>query len=126
MTSITTQELILLVIGFGYPLATCTSHLPPKANLAQGGCILSKFKPLQVTSQFSFFSFQTTWLFTQNSALIFSSQLLRNPTLVLDRQGHLGQYIQDQLDLVVYISVRINMRLSISSGSATLGVSASA
>ena len=60
MTRITMQKLILLVIGFGYLFTTCTSHLLPKASLAQGGWVISKFKPSQIPRQFAFLGFWTT------------------------------------------------------------------
>ena len=99
------------MIGFGYPLATCTSHPPPKASLAHGGWVLSKFKPSQVPRQFDFLGFQTTWLSTQHSMLIFSSQLLHHPKLGLDQQGHPGHHIQGKLGLLLHLSLRPNMKI---------------
>ena len=54
MTSVSMQNPILIVIGFGFPFESCTSHPIPKASLAQGGWVLSKFKPSQVPRQFAF------------------------------------------------------------------------
>ena len=44
MSSITMQYPTLLVIGFGDPLSTCTTHLLAKTNQDQGSWLLSKFK----------------------------------------------------------------------------------
>ena len=60
MASITMLQSIVLVIGFGYPLAFSAFHLPSKANLAKGGCVLFKFNHLQVPRQFTLLAFQTT------------------------------------------------------------------
>ena len=95
ITSITVWQLIILVIGFTYLLTTCTSHPLLKASLAQSGQVLSKFKPLQVPRQFAFPGFQTTWIPTHYSMLIFTTQLLNSPRLGLDptetsRILHLG------------------------------------
>ena len=45
MTSITVQQPYLLVIEFDCPLTSCTTHLLPKANLAQAFWVLSKINP---------------------------------------------------------------------------------
>ena len=108
------QQLIILVIGFAYPLATCTSHPPPKASLTHCGWVLCKFKPSQVSEQFAFVGFQTTWMSTLHSILVFSSQMLHSSKLGLDQQGHPGHHIQGKLGLFLDLSQRLNMRLNAS------------
>ena len=100
------------MIGFGYPLATCTSHPPPKANLAQGGWVLSKFKPSQVPRQFALLGFQNYLAVYPTFKLISSSQLLHHPKLDLGQQRHLGHHIQGKLGLLLHLSQRLNMRLN--------------
>ena len=61
----------------------------------------------------------------QQLMLISSSQLLYHPRLGLGQQGHPGHNIHDKLDLLLHLSQRMSMRLSVSSGCAYSGVSAS-
>ena len=110
MISITIQQPTVPVIGFGFPLATCIYHPPPKDSLALGGWVFSQFKTLQVTRQFALPGFQTTLLSAQHLILISSNQLLHYPRL-----GHLKHHIQGQLGFF-YLFQRINIRLSAFSG----------
>ena len=73
--------------------------------------------PRRSQGNWPFQAFQTTWLSTRHSMLIFSSQLLHHPRLGLDQQGHLGHHIQGQLGLFLHLSQRMNIRLNASSGS---------